>query len=185
MKKIAILSSSIRDGERMSHRVALFLKKYFEEKQLAEIVFLDLKAYNFPLFTERLAFQKEPLPSLLDFTEKFNNIDALIIVTPVYNSSFPASLKNVIDLYFNEWKHKIVAVSTVTSGMVSALITAKEVQAVMLKLGAIVSPTAFTVINTANEYDADGNAVNSENTEKLLKPFVDDLNFLVEKILNK
>ena len=185
MKKIAILSSSVRDGERMSHRVALFLKKYFEEKQLAEIVFLDLKEYNFPVFTERLAFQKEPLQSLLDFTEKFNSVDALIIVTPVYNASFPAALKNVIDLYFNEWKHKIVAVSTVTSGMAPALITVKDVQALMLSLNAIVSPTPFTVINTANEFDADGNAVNLENTEKFLKPFIADLNWLIEKILGK
>jgi len=185
MKKIAILSSSVRDGERMSHRVALFLKKYFEEKQLAEIIFLDLKEYNFPLFTERLAFQKEPAQKLLDFTEKFNNVDALIIVTPVYNASFPASLKNVIDLYFNEWKRKIVAVSTVTSGFVPALITVKDVQALMLKLNAVVSPTAFTVINTANEFDADSNAVNLEKTEKLLKPFIADLNWLIEKILGK
>ncbi|MDL2262877.1 NAD(P)H-dependent oxidoreductase [Bacteroidales bacterium OttesenSCG-928-I21] len=185
MKKITILSSSVRDGDRMSHRVALFLKKYFEEKQLAEITFLDLKAYNFPLFTERLVFQKNPSEALLDFTEKFNNADALIIVSPVYNGGFPASLKNVIDLYYKEWKRKIVAVSTVTDGMVPPLMTVKELQGLLLKLNALVLPTAFTVIDTPNEFDAEGNAQNIEKTEKQLKPFVTDLIWLIEKITNK
>ncbi len=185
MRKIAILSASVRDGERMSHRVALFLKKYLEEHQLAETVFLDLKEYDFPLFTERLVYQKNPSEKLLDFTGKFNNVDALIIATPVYNMSFPASLKNVIDLYFKEWKNKMVALSVITDGLTPPLVTVKDVQAILMKLGAIVSPVPFTVINTPNEYDAEGNALNLEKTEKLLKPFLNELFWLIDKILEK
>ena len=54
MKRIAILSASVRTG-RLSHRVALYLKNYFRQNALADTELLDLKAYDFPLFHERLA----------------------------------------------------------------------------------------------------------------------------------
>ena len=49
MKRIAILSSSVRTG-RLSHRVALYLQHYLTANELAETEILDLKAYDFPLF---------------------------------------------------------------------------------------------------------------------------------------
>ena len=55
MKRIAILSSSVRTG-RLSHRVALYLQHYLTANELAETEILDLKAYDFPLFEERFAF---------------------------------------------------------------------------------------------------------------------------------
>lgn len=102
MKRIAILSSSVRTG-RLSHRVALYLQHYLTANELAETEILDLKAYDFPLFEERFAFLPNPSGKVIDFTERLVAADALIIVTPVYNASFPAALKNVIDLYLQEW----------------------------------------------------------------------------------
>lgn len=105
MKRIAILSSSVRTG-RLSHRVALYLQHYLTANELAETEILDLKAYDFPLFEERFAFLPNPSGKVIDFTERFVAADALIIVTPVYNASFPAALKNVIDLYLQEWRRQ-------------------------------------------------------------------------------
>lgn len=42
MKQIAIISPSVRE-ERVGHRVALYLKKYFEENSIAKVDLLDLK----------------------------------------------------------------------------------------------------------------------------------------------
>ena len=66
MPNISIISSSIRIG-RNSHRVALYFKKYLEENNLATVEILDLSKYNFPLFEERLRFQKSPPASATDF----------------------------------------------------------------------------------------------------------------------
>ena len=86
MKRIAILSASVRTG-RLSHRVALYLENYFRQNALADTELLDLKAYDFPLFHERLAMQEHPSDKLIDFTNRFNDADGLIIVSPVYNAS--------------------------------------------------------------------------------------------------
>src|SRR5215510_7681876 len=112
MPHIAILSASVREG-RVSHRVALYFQNYLTEKKLATVEILDLHAYNFPLFEERLKYQKDPSPQVLDFASRVANADGVIIVTPEYNGGYPAALKNVVDLLYTEWQRKPIAISTV------------------------------------------------------------------------
>jgi len=56
---IAIISASVREG-RKSHRVALYFKKFIEEKNLATCEIVDLNEYQFPIFNERLWLLKKP-----------------------------------------------------------------------------------------------------------------------------
>ena len=176
MKRIAILSSSVRTG-RLSHRVALYLQHYLTANELAETEILDLKAYDFPLFEERFAFLPNPSGKVIDFTERLVAADALIIVTPVYNASFSAALKNVIDLYLQEWRRQPVAVVSVTSGKV----TVQQLQALLLKLGALVVPMLCTVISAGETFDEKGTAASPAATEKLLRPMIDELLWLTGK----
>ena len=170
MKRIAILSSSVRTG-RLSHRVALYLQHYLTANELAETEILDLKAYDFP----------NPSGKVIDFTERFVAADALIIVTPVYNASFPAALKNVIDLYLQEWRRQPVAVVSVTSGKVPGIATVQQLQALLLKLGALVVPMLCTVISAGETFDEKGTAASPAATEKLLRPMIDELLWLTGK----
>ena len=105
MSHIAIISSSVRTG-RASHRVALFLKGYIEENKLASVEIIDLNEYQFPVFDERLRLQSHPTPLVQNFAAKIREADGIIIVTPEYNGGYPASLKNVIDLLYDEWYRK-------------------------------------------------------------------------------
>lgn len=59
MFNISIISSSIRTG-RKSHSVALYFKRYLTDNYKANVEILDLKSYNFPIFEERLQYQKSP-----------------------------------------------------------------------------------------------------------------------------
>ena len=65
---ISILSSSIRP-ERKSHRVARYFEFYINGNKLANTEMLDLRAYEFPLFTNRLNIQKTPAANLVEFSE--------------------------------------------------------------------------------------------------------------------
>lgn len=172
MKHIVILSASIRKG-RLSHRIALFLKKYIEEHHREVTVeILDLKEYNFPLFEERLMYQENPSKEVLDFAERFTRAAGVIVVTPVYNASFPASLKNVIDLFVTEWADKVVAVSSVTYGNNQGIATVMQTQSLLLRLGALVTPASYLVVKAETEFDAEGNPSNPEVTHKRAFPFV-------------
>src|SRR5688500_12690742 len=112
MPHLAIVSASVRTG-RVSHRVTLYLKNYLEVKGLATAEILDLNTYKFPVFEERLKYQPSPSPDVLDFASRVKKAEGIIIVTPEYNGGYPASLKNVIDLLYEEWHRKPIAISTV------------------------------------------------------------------------
>ena len=174
MKRIAILSSSIRNG-RLSHRVALYLERYLNRNGIATAELLDLKRYDFPLFDERLAFQTNPPARLLEFTERLFLADGIVIVSPVYNADFPASLKNVIDLYFKEWIRKPVAVVSVTSGKVPGIATVQKLQTLLLKLEARVVTGLCTIVSVEEYFDERGSARFADRTDPLIKPAIDEL----------
>jgi NAD(P)H-dependent FMN reductase len=172
--KIAIISASVRTG-RSSHRVALFFKDYIEANKLASAEILDLHAYQFPIFEERLKFQKNPAPRTLEFAEKIKTADGVLIVTPEYNGGYPASLKNVIDLLGAEWKRKPIAISTVSSGGFGGMQVITSLQFSLWKLQALTVPAMFPVPKINEAFDEQGKPVDKEGTEKRAKVFLEEL----------
>ena len=174
MPHIEIISASIRTG-RQSHRVALFFKRFLEEKKHATANILDLKTYNFPLFEERLSKQPNPIPSAKEFSEKVKAADAIIIVTPEYNGGYPASLKNVVDLLYNEWRRKPIAIAACSDGQFGGTQVVVSLQFSLWKIGAHTVPARFHASNVDVEYDDQGNPKNKELTEKMASGFVGEI----------
>lgn len=179
MYKISIISPSVRTG-RLSHRAALYFKKFIEENDLAEVEIIDLKEYNFPFFDERLKFQNNPSSDILDFAQKIKNSDGIIIVTPEYNGGYPASLKNAFDLLTQEWYHKPVAISTVSNGVFGGMQVITSLQFVLWKTGVLTVPALFPVPKVQEAFDETGNPTDKPGTDKRAKRFIDELLWIVE-----
>lgn len=179
MPQIAIISSSVRTG-RNSHRVTLYFKNYLEENKLATVEMLDLKEYNFPLFDERLRLQKDPPESALDFAGKIKNADGVIIVTPEYNGGYPASLKNIIDLLYDEWYHKPVAISTVSDSNFGGTQVITSLQFMLWKIHAWTVPAMFPVPRVREAFDENGNPADKAAADKRAANFIKELLWCVE-----
>lgn len=179
MKNISIISSSIRNG-RNSHRVALYFKNYLEENEIANAKILDLKAYDFPIFEERLKFIEQPTEAMLSFSEEIKNADGIIVVTPEYNGGYPASLKNVIDLLFTEWKRKPIGIATVSAGAFAGSQVITSLQFSLWKIGALVVPAMFPVATIEKTFDETGNPTDKEGIDKKAKTFIAELSWWIE-----
>jgi NAD(P)H-dependent FMN reductase len=177
--KIAILTASVRTG-RKSDRVALFFKNLIEAEKLGTVEMLDLAAYKFPVFDERLKFLKSPPPQVLDFAAKINNADGVIIVTPEYNGGYPASLKNVVDLLSDGWRKKPVAISTVSSGAFGGSQVLTAIQFSLWKLGALTVPAMFPVPNIETSFNEDGKPADNEKTVARARKFLEELKWCME-----
>lgn len=177
--KIAIISSSVRIG-RNSHRVALYFERYIKENKLADVEILDLYEYQFPIFNERLRLMKEPTAEVLEFAEDVMEADGIIVVTPEYNGSLPASLKNVIDLLYAEWKRKPIAVATVSDGQYAGTQVMTQLLFPLWKIGAWMVPAMFRVAKVKESYDEQGNATDKPTTDKFAKGFLDELLWCME-----
>ena len=179
MKTIAIISPSVRRG-RISHRVALFFKRYIEDNKLASAEILDLKDYNFPLFDERLRHLPDPAREVLEFAEKIRSASGVIIIAPEYNGGYPASLKNVIDLLTDEWRRKPVAISTVSNGTFGGVQSITSLQFILWKMRAWTVPAMFPVPKVTETFDENGVPADREAIDKRAAAFIDELMWCIE-----
>ena len=179
MKTISIISPSVRLG-RNSHRVALYLKNYIEENGLAKADIIDLKEYGFPVFEERLRLHPAPSSAMLDFAGRIRNADGVIIVTPEYNGGYPASLKNAIDLLYDEWRRKPVAISTVSDGVFGGTQVITSLQFTLWKIRAWTVPAMFPVPKVIDNLDVEGNPADRATMDKRAAAFINELLWCIE-----
>jgi len=175
---IRILAASVRDG-RKSDRVALYFQKLLKTRGI-EAEILDLKTYNFPIFSERLKFLKEPSASLLEFSEKIKTAEGIIIVTPEYNGGYPASLKNAVDVLYAEWQKKPVVISTVSSGPFAGSQVLTSFLFSIWKIGALVVPVMFPVPEIEKSFNERGEPSDKEGTDKRGNKVLDELLYWVD-----
>jgi NAD(P)H-dependent FMN reductase len=107
MLKIAIIIGSTRPG-RKGPAVGKWAYELAQKRTDAEFELVDLADYNLPLLNE-------PMPALSGqyshehtrmWSAKIASFDGYVFVTPEYNHSIPASLKNAIDFLKFEWVNK-------------------------------------------------------------------------------
>ncbi len=179
MPHIAIISASVRIG-RHSHRAALYFKQYIEEHQLATVEILDLNAYNFPIFNERLRLQPAPAANVLEFAGKIKAANGVIIVTPEYNGGYPASIKNVVDLLYDEWHRKPIAISTVSDGMFGGTQVITSLQFSLWKIRAWTVPAMFPVPKVGDMFNEEGVPADKVATDKRAANFIGELLWCIE-----
>lgn len=181
---IAILSSSTRIS-RQSHRVALGLEKriHLSHGHTAEV--LDLNAYEFPIMEEVLHKLPSPPDGLSDFAQRVHQADAHIFVSPEYNGSYTAALKNAVDyLKENEFSRKVIGVASVSVGGHGGMRCALAMQQLALAVGAFVIPQMLLVGNVTQRFDESGN-LTDPSFEQALKLFLGQFFWLGEAVFEK
>ncbi len=179
MIHLSIISSSVRVG-RKSHNVSLYFQNYLNENNLASVEIIDLKEYNFPIFDGTIKTMIHPSEGILDYAKRIKASDGIIIVTPEYNGGYPASLKNAVDLLYDEWKHMPIGIATVSAGPFGGSQAMLAIQSVLWKMKAWTIPAMFSVPNVEKAYDANGNALDKAASDLLAKDFIKELLWCIE-----
>ncbi len=91
MKNIGVIIGSLRKAS-FNRQVAQHLVAEFGDKANFEIVEIS----QLPLYNQDL--DDEGLDVYTDFRKKIRSLDAVVFVTPEYNRSVPAALKNALDI---------------------------------------------------------------------------------------
>lgn len=179
MNHISIISSSVRIG-RNSHRLALYFQKLLLEKNLASVEIIDLKQLNFPVFDERLAHHPSPTEEMRDFSSRIKKSDGVLIVTPEYNGGYPAALKNAIDLLYDEWYKKPIAIAAVSDGDFGGTQVITSLQFTLWKIRAFVVPARFHAPNIQELFDENGQVTDEGATDKRAKIFLNEFFWCME-----
>lgn len=100
--RLAVIIGSTREG-RVGDRVARWFVDRADRHDGLAVSVVDLADYDFPA-----GYPAEPTPAMRAFAEQVGRAEAFVVVTPEYNHSFPASLKQAIDYAYDEWQAKPV-----------------------------------------------------------------------------
>lgn len=156
MTNIAVIVGSTRQG-RVSDTLAKWVAAEVAKKADVEIV--DLKEYPLPFFEEpvspRYNPNRQPTPEVKKWLDKVAEFDGYVVVTPEYNRSMSAVLKNAIDTLDYQMEKKPVAL--VGHGSTGGAQAVASLRMALPGAGAFTVPQALFFLNKVGEaIDLDG-----------------------------
>jgi len=113
-------------------------------------------------------------PAVATWTEQVEATDAFIVVTPEYNHSFPASLKQAIDLVHGGWRAKPVALVSY-GGMSGGLRAVEHLRQVFAELHATTVRDTISFHGGGSCFDEDGQPRDAAGTDAAAKVLLDQL----------
>ena len=169
-KNIAVLVGSLRK-ESFNRKVAKTLVALAPESLQLEI----LEIGELPMYNQDL--DETPPTAWTEFRNRLKLYDGVLFVTPEYNRSVPAVLKNAIDVGSrpygkNVWDGKPGAVVTVSPGALGGFGANHRLRQslVFLNVPAMAKPEAY-IGGAAKLFDDRGNLTN-DSTKDFLKKFM-------------
>ncbi|MET7327213.1 NAD(P)H-dependent oxidoreductase [Nonomuraea sp. NPDC005650] len=108
--RVAVIIGSTRVG-RVCDSVGAWFAGWARRRHDLAVETLDLAGYAFPH-----CYPEEATPDMYRFAGAVGGAEAFVVVTPEYNRSFPASLKQAIDYAYDEWQAKPVGFVAYGSG---------------------------------------------------------------------
>ncbi|MEV0775042.1 NADPH-dependent FMN reductase [Streptomyces sp. NPDC050433] len=101
--RVAVIIGSTREG-RLGDAIGRWFAERAAKRDELAVSVVDLADFDFPArYPDRVT---EPMA---EFTAEVDRAEAFVVVTPEYNRSFPASLKQAVDYAYDEWQTKPVA----------------------------------------------------------------------------
>lgn len=130
---IGIIVGSTRDT-RFGRDVADWFAGHAQKRSDMEFEILDLRDFDLPFFNEMAsnAWMPSTDPKAVAWQKKLAEFDGFVFVTPEYNHSIPASLKNALDQAYVEWNKKPGAI--VAYGSVGGTRAAEHLRAIQVEL---------------------------------------------------
>ena len=167
--KVAVLVGSLRKGS-YSLTIANTIKIVAPGSMKFDFVALgDMPLYNQDLETDT------PPAQWTAFRERIKVADAVLFVTPEYNRSVPAVLKNAIDVGSrprgqNVWDGRPGAVVSVSPGALSAFGAHHHLRQTLVAVNVLTmsQPEAY-IGNVKTLIESDGSSINEKTREFLAK----------------
>ena len=181
MVKVALISGSLRK-DAVSTKIAKNIAEFFPTGYETELVEIG----NLPLFNQDYEENGNTPEEYTTFRNKVKEVDAVLFVTPEYNRSIPAPLKNALDVGsrpYGEsiWNGKPAAIVSQSPSNLSGFGANHHLRQVLtfLNMPVVQQPEVY-LANSFELFDENGKFKN-EGTVEFLQSFVDTFVDLIKK----
>jgi NAD(P)H-dependent FMN reductase len=166
--QLAIIIGSTREG-RWGDKVAHWFAGEARRRPDLLVDVIDLAEVDIPA-----VLPMRHTPDVQAYAERIDRADAFVVVTPEYNHSYPASLKQAIDVLNAPWRRKPVAFVSY-GGLSGGLRAVEHLRQVFAELHATTIRETVSLHRHPLLFDDSGALVESSGPAEATKVMLDDL----------
>jgi NAD(P)H-dependent FMN reductase len=180
--KIEIIAGSPRTNS-VTRRAALHLYKTLKETTNHEIGLIDLQEWKLPPLQAVFTSVDNTPDEFKPLSKRMFAAEAFILVTPEYNGSYSAALKNLLD-HFPKQHHKTFGIVTASPGPLGGMRAAQQLLLLVPALFGVASPYLLVVPAIDKKFNIQGGLID-ENFQNSVHNFIAEFLWLAEKIARK
>ena len=177
MAKIAVIVGSVRK-ERHGIKVAKWIAKKLQEKN-HEVSIIDPAELDLPLLDKMYKEMENPSEKLQSLQKILSEADGYVPVTPEYNHSISAALKNTLDYFLEEYFFKPSAIVSYSVGAFGGVVAGNHLRQVLAEMGAPAIPSQFPISKVHEAFDESGKLVD-DNYDRRVSRFLDEFDWYIE-----
>lgn len=175
--RLAVIVGSVREG-RFGPTVAQWFADQAGQRDDIVLDVIDAAEDALPLAMP--GYGGRPTPeaarTLESLTPKLTDADAFVVVTPEYNHSFPAALKNLIDWYKQQWHAKPVGFVSY-GGVSGGLRAVEQLRLVFAELHAVTVRDTVSFHQAGARFDDSGSPLSADECNAAAKVMLDQLSW--------
>lgn len=170
--RLCVIVGSTRDG-RFGPTVATWFAGLAAQRDDFEVDVVDLADHPLPTV---ISANPDPVggAALGEVMPRIEAAEAFVVVTPEYNHSYPAALKNAIDWHNTQWHAKPVAFVSY-GGMSGGLRAVEALRLVFAELHAVTIRATVSFHGAWSQFGPDGEPVDPESCTTAVKSQLDQL----------
>ena len=182
MAKIALLVGSVR-RDRQGIKVARWIEQKLNDRYHI-VFFIDPLELNLPLLDRMYKDMVNPSESLRDLRNKIKDSEGYLSVTPEYNHSTSAAMKNTLDYFLEEYYFKPSAIVSNSPGGFGGINAAQHLRHIFAELGAPSISSSFPISRVQDVFDEHGKLLDDRYDERVTR-FLDEFEWYIEAFKNQ
>ena len=182
MPKIALFVGSVR-RDRQGIKVARWIEERLKNRNHI-IFFIDPLELNLPLLDRMYKEMANPSEKLRDLRNKVMDAEGYLSVTPEYNHSTSAAMKNTLDYFLEEYYFKPSAIVSYSAGGFGGVNAAQHLRLIFAELGAPSISSSFPISRVQDVFDEHGKLMDERYDERVIR-FLDEFEWYIEAFKNQ
>ncbi|MDQ6724490.1 MAG: NAD(P)H-dependent oxidoreductase [Thermoproteota archaeon] len=182
LAKIALIVGSVRE-QRQGIKVARWMEEKLKNRNHT-VFFIDPLEIDLPLLNKMYKEMSNPSEKLRDLRNKINDAEGYMPITPEYNHSTSAAMKNTLDYFLEEYYFKPSAIVSYSPGLFGGIIAGQQLRLIFAELGALSIPTMFSISRVTEVFDDNG-ILKDEKYDRRVIRFLEEIEWYIEALRNQ
>jgi NAD(P)H-dependent FMN reductase len=182
MANIAIIVGSVRQN-RQGIKVARWMEEKLKNRDHI-VYFIDPLQLNLPLLDKMYKEITNPSENLKQLRNQIVTADGYMPITPEYNHSTSAAMKNTLDYFLEEYYFKPSAIVSYSVGGFGGVNAVQHLRLIFAELGAPSISSSFSISKVQDVFDDDGK-LGDQLYEKRVIRFIEEFEWYIEAFKNQ